>query len=76
MDVEKYHAETRKNVEKFLKKEKQAIINEIVRLGTDKRVVNWQTLKLILEDLKSEDLVRETLIGNKVILYEWIQEVR
>jgi len=73
MDVENYHEDTRKSVEKFLKKEKQAIINEIVRLGTEKRVVNWQTLKLILEDLKTEKLVREKPIGNKVILYEWIK---
>jgi hypothetical protein len=72
MDVERYETQTRENVEKFLKRQKQAITNEIVRLGGAKRCINWQTLKLILKDLKREGLVRESHIGNQVILYEWV----
>ena len=72
MEVENYTEQTRKSIEEFIKNKGQAIANEIVRLGTTKRVVNWQTFKLIMEDLRVEGLVRETQIGNRVILYEWL----
>lgn len=72
MDVESYDEQTRASVEKFLKTQGQAISSEIVRLGSSTRVINWQSLKLILGDLQREGLVRETPIGNKVKLYEWI----
>lgn len=72
MQVENYDEQTRASVEKFLKDKRQAISSEIVRLGTKTRVINWQSLKLILGDLQREGKVRETPIGNKVKLYEWI----
>lgn len=72
MDVASYEQRTRENVERFLKKRKQAITSELERLGKPSRCVNWKTLKLILADLKSEGLVRKTRIGSKLVLYEWI----
>lgn len=72
MQVENYDEQTRASVESFLKEKRQAISSEIVRLGGKARVINWQSLKLILGDLQRERLVRETPIGNKVKLYEWI----
>jgi hypothetical protein len=71
MDVESYDKKTRETVEGFLKERKQAISSEIVRVGTNERVINWQSLKMILDDLKKEGLVREIRIGKKVLLYEW-----
>lgn len=71
MNVQTYDEKTKQRIVDFLKQNKQAIQSEIVRLGSEKRVINWQTLKIILEDLQSEGKISRTCIGNQVILYEW-----
>lgn len=71
MQVERYDEHTKERIIAFLKKQREAITSEIVRLGTKKRVVNWQTLKMILAELEHDGLVQCTRIGRKVKVYRW-----
>lgn len=72
MQVETYDEQTKKKIVTFLKKKHQAITSEIVRLGGKKRVINWQSLKLILTDLEVDGKIRKLSIGRKLKVYEWI----
>ena len=71
MKVKTYTAATRERVISFLKDKRSCIKSELVSLGGD-RAVNWGSLELVLEDLVSEGLVRKSLLGRRVIIFEWV----
>lgn len=71
MSLYAYDERTRKKVEEFIKTRQEVITSEIVRLGTKRRVINWQTLKLIMEDMVNDGQVERRNIGSKVIVYRW-----
>lgn len=72
MRVASYENSTREAVEKFLKRKGQAMMSEIIRLGGQKRVINWETAKLIIKALRVEGKVSSSRIGSRVILYKWV----
>lgn len=74
MRVTNYEEKTKERVVAFLKARKEALTEEIVRLGSNRRIVNWESLMLILEDLRREGKVRSTRLGKHTVVYEWVGE--
>lgn len=58
-----YNVNTRKRVLEFLRRHKQVIFTELLYLGMKSMQVKGTTLHEVLDDLKSEGLVR---VKNKI----------
>lgn len=74
MEITNYNKNTKELVEKYLKEKHIAITSEILKLGKQKRSINFESAKKILDDLEHEGKINKKQVGKRVVVYEWIGE--
>ena len=74
MKITNYNNNTKELVENYIKENRIVITSEILKLGKQKRVINFESAKKILNDLEHEGKIRIRRVGMRVIIYEWTGE--